>query len=1008
MVWPSPGERERLERFPVEVALEDLRGSFTLRAGDRDLVFSQHGPARLGVAVVLCAQRFMGFVPDDLASIPEHALVWVCEQLEAAPADLLAYGRRPQTRSEDLAAVRSHLGFRVAGERELDGLARWLVTRAVEYDAPSALFSLTAEHLLARRIARPSVDQLARLIATAREAAHHAVYELLAGQLGERREASLDGLLVVDRQLGVAPIVWLREQPQGRTSEPLIAKHLARFELLGRLGGGAVDLSAVPPSRQRLLAARARRMTPRALRRMSPERRYPILLCFLAEAYVDRGDELLAEYEKALGHGWRTADRKLERLRKDTDRDKAALARLGVRLSRIVLDAHRAGARTVDIADIEREIGLAKLRAAVESDEKLAAPAEASRNDELHKQISWLQKTAGRIIRAVPLCAHEPDRGPLDALELVRSRSDASTVADAPLEVIAPRFREWVLDDRGRPIRARYELALMFKLRDALRDGTVWRPRSRRYADPATFLIPPEQWHAEREEIAVTVNRPLEAQPRLAELQREQEQAVRALQRAVDQQAGVRIENGKVIATRPDRLWLPPEVAWLDDQIEQRIPLIDLVDPLIEVERWTGFSGHFVHAGGARRRMPDFLPRLFAALCGYATNLGLHGIAARSSFTYAQLAQVADWYLTEEALRAAIADIVAYQHQLDLACDWGDGTFSASDAQRLEAGAKDPLAAALAREFGYRRGGVGLLSWVSDQYSLYGSKIVTLAGREATYTLDEIVNNPVLEIERHTTDTYGSTDLLFAIFDLLGKKFIPRIRDLHSHVDYRLGPGQPELEIDRTLLRKRTARTEIIDARWDEMMRAAASLKRGWVTPSLLISRLQAQPQQNPLAEALIEYGRILRTNHGLRWRADEVMRREVGLMLNKGEKFHGLRDHVRFGRQGQTRTSSREPHELSALCLQLVMNCITSWNVRYTTAIIDRLERQGRPVSNLARAHISAVRFAHLNQHGRYRFTKRGLADGRLRRLRPANSARLHGGATTDALSSSEQQNGD
>ena len=102
MVWPSPGERERLERFPVEVALEDLRGSFTLRAGDRDLVFSQHGPARLGVAVVLCAQRFMGFVPDDLASIPEHALVWVCDQLEAAPADLLAYGRRPQARVRQL------------------------------------------------------------------------------------------------------------------------------------------------------------------------------------------------------------------------------------------------------------------------------------------------------------------------------------------------------------------------------------------------------------------------------------------------------------------------------------------------------------------------------------------------------------------------------------------------------------------------------------------------------------------------------------------------------------------------------------------------------------------------------------------------------------------------------------------------------------------------------------------------------------------------------------------
>ena len=926
----------------------------------------------------------MGFVPDDLAAIPEHALAWVCDQLEASPADLLAYGRRAQTRTDDLAAVRTHLGFRVASEREIDALARWLVARAIEHDAPSALFSLAAEHLLARRIVRPSVDQLARMIASAREAAHHAVYDLLAWQLDGRRKADLDRLLAVDRQLGVAPLVWLREQPQGRTSEPSIAQHLARFELLERLGAGEVDLGALPPSRQRLLAARARRMTPRALRRMSPERRYPILLAFLVEAHVDRGDELLGQYERALGHVWRTTDRRLDELRKATDRDKATLARLGVRLARLVLDAHRRGERTVQIADIEHEIGLAKLSAAVQSDEKLAAPAEASRNDELHRQTSWLQKTAGRILRTVPLCAHAPDRGPLDALELVRSRPEAATVAGAPLEVIAPRFREWVLDERGRPVRARYELALMFKLRDALRDGTVWRPRSRRYADPATFLMPPGQWQAEREEIAVTVGRPLDPRIRLTELQREQEQAAHALQQAVDQGAGVRIENGKVIATRPDRLWLPPEVAWLDDQIEQRIPLIELVDPLIEVDRWTGFCEHFVHAGGARRRMPDFLPRLFAALCGYATNLGLHGIAARASFSYAQLAQVVDWYLTEEALRAAIADIVEYQHQLELAADWGDGTFSMSDAQRLQAGASDPLAAALAREFGYRRGGVALLSWISDQYAIYGSKIVTLAGRESTYTLDEIVHNPLLEIERHTTDTHGSTDMLFALFDLLGKSFIPRIRDLQSHVDYRLGPGQPELEVDRTLLRKRSARTEIIIERWDAMQRAAASLKRGWVTPSLLISRLQAQPQQNPLAEALIEYGRILRTNHGLRWRADEAIRREVGAMLNKGEKVNDLRDHVRFGRQGETRTSAREQHELTALCLQLVMNAITCWNTRYTTAIIERLERQGHPVSHVARAHISAVRFVHVNQHGRYRFTKRGPADGRLRRLRP------------------------
>jgi hypothetical protein len=40
-----------------------------------------------------------GVVPDDLASIAEHALLWVCDQLEAEPTELLAYGARAQTRS---------------------------------------------------------------------------------------------------------------------------------------------------------------------------------------------------------------------------------------------------------------------------------------------------------------------------------------------------------------------------------------------------------------------------------------------------------------------------------------------------------------------------------------------------------------------------------------------------------------------------------------------------------------------------------------------------------------------------------------------------------------------------------------------------------------------------------------------------------------------------------------------------------------------------------------------
>jgi TnpA family transposase len=50
------------------------------------------------------------------------------------------------------------------------------------------------------------------------------------------------------------------------------------------------------------------------------------------------------------------------------------------------------------------------------------------------------------------------------------------------------------------------------------------------------------------------------------------------------------------------------------------------------------------------------------------------------------------------------------------------------------------------------------------------------------------------------------------------------------------------------------------------MLRAAGSMKLGWVTASLFVQKLQAHPQQNALARALQEYRRLARTLHILRW----------------------------------------------------------------------------------------------------------------------------------------------
>lgn len=99
--------------------------------------------------------------------------------------------------------------------------------------------------------------------------------------------------------------------------------------------------------------------------------------------------------------------------------------------------------------------------------------------------------------------------------------------------------------------------------------------------------------------------------------------------------------------------------------------------------------------------------------------------------------------------------------------------------------------------------------------------------RDATYVLDEILDNETeLSIVEHTTDTMGYTEIVFALFDLLGMQFAPRIRDLGDQHLYRLNKEKRYPNVEPLL--KGNIRRDIILKRWDDHLRIAGSLKMGW------------------------------------------------------------------------------------------------------------------------------------------------------------------------------------
>ena len=415
---------------------------------------------------------------------------------------------------------------------------------------------------------------------------------------------------------------------------------------------------------------------------------------------------------------------------------------------------------------------------------------------------------------------------------------------------------------------------------------------------------------------------------------------------------------------------LPASVTQLKDLLGAVFPQVELAEVVIAIDAACGFSRHLLHAAGAKRRSPEMLVHLFAAILAQATNLGPVAMARASGLSYDQIAHATAWYLREETLTPAIDDVINYHHRLPAARAWGDGTFASSDGQRFPVQVKAANAGALPRYFGFGRG-LSVLTSVTDHYATFGTKVIPTRVREGLYALDEIFalreRDSELTITEHTSDTAGFTDLLFGAYDIVGLGFCPRIRDL---ADQRLWlpPGITPPPLVAPLVANRVPVGPILGC-WDDLLRLGASIHEGTVLPSLLLAKLQAFPRQNALARALQGYGRLAKTLFILRYLQRPDMRKRVGRQLNKGESLNGLRETVHFAHLGHIRHRQLIDQTAQALCITLVVNCIAAYNAGLMHPAIHQLRAAGFSIDDADISHAGPTMSEHILVHGRYRY---------------------------------------
>ena len=998
----SAAERERLSRFPDEIPPTDIAVFFSLSDADIQAAVRLYGEAnQLGFALHVVALRYLGFVPADVRAAPEEAVRYLAGQLGADPEALTRYGRRPKTVREHQVRAIEHLGLRRLEQGEDRArIQAWLVERALEHDRPILLVEAAAQKLLREGFVRPGITVVERMVATARSEAHEASLRKLAPLLTEERKALLDSLLVPDAPGGRTPLGTLRRHATANSPRALL-EVLGKLRQLQAWGVPSWNLSALNPNRRAMLARLGRTYTNQTLQRMGPERRYPILLAFLGRTLADLIDEAADIFDACLAGAHKRSKRALREHTQAIAGATQEKVRLFHRVGQLILDDT---IKSADLrAEIFRRISPLELSAAVDEAERIMRPDGAGYFDFLARRFSYVRQFAPDFLEVMPLEANQGGQAVLRGVRALRrmNRFGKRTVpASAPTGFVPKTWRRFVFGGTSQgsdgPARGNrhttnhhtvnhhtvkrrkinrhgWELCLLSELRGRLRSGDVYLKHSRRYADPESYLIPHGEWPALRGEVCEQLGLTPTGEERLTGRAREVKGLLRRLDRLLGSEGrgagAVRLEDGRLVVPGIEAEGEPPGTEALRQGVEARLPLVDITSLLIEIDARIGFSRHFTHPGGHRPAGKDHLRYLYASILAQGCNMPLADMAQSAGLSYDRLRRTTHLYVRQGALRAAVNDLVDAQHEQPIAALWGGGTMSSSDGQRFPVSGRVRNADALPRYFGYGRG-ITFYTWTSDQYSQYGTKVISATVRDATYVLDEILDNETeLSILEHTTDTDGYTDLVFGLFDLLGLRFSPRIADLGGARLYRL---RDDFECYPHVEARLTGRVDlaVIAGGWDEMLRVAGSLKLGYVTASLLISKLQAYPRQNRLTRLLKEHGRLAKTIHALRYLESEAYRRRIGRQLGKGEQLHQLRSWLMFGGDGKIRRKQEAAQTAQAGCLSLMTNAIVVWNTLYMQAAVRQIEEaEGEGVSEELLRHLSPARFEHINRYGRYRF---------------------------------------
>ena len=933
--------------------------------------------ARLCFLALLKTAQYLGYfvqIHDIPLSLIQHLAHCLGYRQKRLPSnEMLDQYDRSGARQRHLRVLRSALGMRPFDQSGTELMNSVALRSAQGKEQVTDIINEILEELIHHSYELPAFSLIEQTATKTRKQIRRELFSRYHQSLTPNMLCQIDRLFVVDTDEPYS--LWHEYRREcGKPTANVVKEYLTWLNSVKQQAESLPPLEDLPASRQKALFHEARSYNAWNMRRLEDDKRYTLTALLIRQRYataLDDVSDIFIRLARQIDH--KAREDHVQHVLKHSDKADLLVSRFYQVLT--AWQSHDE-LETTDVDELLNEdtdewveacrhhLNLAgdghypflmtpyqKRRSQLFNCLELLELVSTTQDNRLLQALAWIKENRKKKRRWLADTDIPSDLVTLDWLP----KPWHKLIIPTPEKGIAVRWH-----------RSFLELAVFTLVMEDLNAGDLSVLSSDEYNDFRAKLISWDEYRQYLADYGEKAGLPTDPQPFIDHLKQELEEAARFADERFPDCSVARFEkNDRLVLSKPDRKPRPEGLSEVQSMVKARMPSLNILELLIETERWLNLHRMFEPASGEPGRLEDPRKRFVTTLFCYGCNLG-PSQTARSvkGLSRKQIAWMNIGYISEESLDRAIVVIINAYNKFQLPKYWGSGEHVAADGTRWDVYEQNLLSQYHIRYGSY--GGIGYYH-ISDQYIALFSHFITCGTYEGIYILNGLEKNES-DIQPGTVhgDTHSQNEPIFGLAYLLGIELMPRIRRMSHQHFYRPDAAVRYQHIDS--LFRQSIDWELIKRHLPDMLRVAISIQKGKIDASTVLRRLGSKTRKNRLYFAFRELGRAVRTRFLLRYIIDIELRKIINQATIKCEEFNDFCKWLMFGGEGVIAENLRHEQRKIIKYNHLVCNLVILHNVQTLSAVLKDMAKEGVEITPEIVAGFSPYAKGNINRFGDYR----------------------------------------